>query len=155
VAEVDNNINRSQTLNGQITSIQNINTSYICQGCGGINLKDEIKFISCNECHSRILKQAETDQGFYKITILTPNHEEFDVTVAKSFVLDLLQNNNTRELHDDNTTDENAHLYSIISKDVQFTFNQSTAIIDNLAIINDEQPFETRRPNEPEYKIHA
>jgi DNA-directed RNA polymerase subunit RPC12/RpoP len=153
--EVDSNINRSQTLHGQITSIQKINTTYICQGCGGINLKHEIKFISCNDCHSRILKQTETDQAFYGITILTPNNEQFDLKVAKSLMSDLLQNNNALKLDACNKTDDNVFLNSIISKNVKFTFNQNTAIIDTITIINDEQSFETGILNKLEYLIHA
>jgi Zn finger protein HypA/HybF involved in hydrogenase expression len=52
INEVDNIINRSHTLNGQILSIRMNENNYICQGCGGMNLIDEPTFISCNDCHS-------------------------------------------------------------------------------------------------------
>lgn len=57
--EIDTIVNKCHTLYGQITSIEKNNNNYICQGCGGTDLTDETTFISCNNCHSRLLKDID------------------------------------------------------------------------------------------------
>jgi hypothetical protein len=144
MTEIDNSINRTHTLYGQIKSLENNNNNYTCQGCGGINLTDQINFISCNDCHSRLLKETDRDDDFLKITILTRNHEEYNLKIRNSLILPFLNNNNICTSNNNDPIIVKDDLNSMISKIIQFTFSEATAIIDDLIIIPGDESFNER-----------
>ncbi|CAF3763962.1 unnamed protein product, partial [Rotaria socialis] len=102
ITEVDSSINHCQTSKGRVISIENNDNSYACQACGSINIIDENNIISCNECHSRLLKDQNIIDNYLKITILTINHEEYNLRISNLLLLTILTENNNSSLNNDN-----------------------------------------------------
>ncbi len=100
--------------------------------------------MSWNDRHSRLLKETDRDDDFLKITILTYNHEEYNLKIRNSLILSFLSNNNifTSKNHDHIIVKDD--LNYMISKIIQFTFTEAIAIIDNLIIISGDEAFNER-----------
>jgi len=135
--EVDNTINRCHTHKGQIISIEKNNSQYTCQGCGGVNVIHETNVISCNDCHSRLLKGTDINDDCLKITIMTSNHEEYNLKIPKSLITALLNVNNSCPIDDNDCVNNESHLSVLISTNVQFTYSETSGVITEIAIFTE------------------
>ncbi|CAF1286516.1 unnamed protein product [Rotaria sp. Silwood1] len=139
VNEVDSTINRSHIEKGRIISIEKNDNNYACQGCGGLNISDAGRVISCNDCNCRLYKDTNILDGCLKINILTLKHEEYNLQIPKAILIPMLHENDDSSLESDDYCNIENNLSSIISLIVQFTYDETTGTISEIGIATDNE----------------
>jgi DNA-directed RNA polymerase subunit RPC12/RpoP len=131
--EDDKTINRSHTLKGKIISIQKNNNQYTCQGCGRGNMIDENKIISCNNCHSRLIKNPSIDDNYLKIMILIPNNEEYNLKIPKALMIPLLNINDSCPIDNNHSINNEINFNDLINTNIQFTYSEVPGTISDMS----------------------
>ncbi|CAF4240322.1 unnamed protein product [Adineta steineri] len=133
VNEIDNNIDRCQTLRGKIMSIEKNNDQFACQGCGGLNITETSNIIACNDCHSRLFKDTSMNDDNLKIMISTLNNQEYNLKIPKSLLISLLNVDKTSAIENTDFFNDESTLNNLLSTDVQFTYTEITGLITDIA----------------------
>ncbi|CAM2728719.1 unnamed protein product [Rotaria socialis] len=136
IDEVDSTIHRYKTEKGKIVSILKNDNHYICQCCGGINIIDQADVISCNNCHSRLLKDKNIVDDYFKISISTMSNEQYNLKITKSLLMLMLSENNSDFIQPNDCFDNEPN-FNDCSLTVQFTYSETTGIISDISILND------------------
>ncbi|CAF4917019.1 unnamed protein product [Rotaria socialis] len=136
IDEVDSTIHRYKTEKGKIVSILKNDNHYICQCCGGINIIDQAGVVSCNDCHSRLLKDKNIVDDYFKISISTMSNEQYNLKITKSLLMLILSENNSDFIQPNDCFDNEPN-FNDCSLTVQFTYSETTGIISDISILND------------------
>ncbi|CAF2710368.1 unnamed protein product [Rotaria sp. Silwood2] len=137
ISEVDNSINRYNTQKGKIMSIEKYNNHYIYQCCGGSNVIDEAGIIVYIDCHSRLIKDENITDNYFKITISTFNNEQYDLKITKPLLMLVLSEKTSDFIESNDGINDENNFNNIISLTVNFTYSEITAIISDISIVKE------------------
>ncbi|CAF1202503.1 unnamed protein product [Rotaria sordida] len=137
ISQVDNSINRYNTQKGKIMSIDKYNNHYTCQCCGGTNVIDEAGITVCIDCHSRLIKDENITDNYFKITISTFNNEQYDLKITKPLLMLILSEKTSDFIESNDGTNDENNFNNIISLTVNFTYSEITGIISDISIVKE------------------
>jgi DNA-directed RNA polymerase subunit RPC12/RpoP len=138
ITEIDNTLNQTRSDKGQIISIQAKNNDYICQGCGSHNIIEDATVITCNDCHSKLLNEIDVNNDYFNISIISFTHDEYNLKITKSLLIPLMSQETDPSIENSDYFKSPDFLNTIISLNVDFTYDEKTGIINIITIHNDQ-----------------
>ena len=74
---------------------------------------------------------------------MTFNNEEYNLKISKSLIMPVLIENNISSMDNSNYVENENNLNSLISKNVQFTYSETTCLINDIILLTNNDSNET------------